>query len=208
MNSNTPPFPPIRKENTYSPNQGQHNSQGSNQQQQVIMNEGIRSPQVRAISSTGEQLGILSTREALDLAYSESLDLVVISMQNPPVAKIMDYGKFKFEKEKEEKDKKKKSKLQSVFKELKISSRIDPHDLQVKIKWMSKWLEEGSKVRIVLPLKGRETQFPELARDVLRTVMDALTEVGKPDLSPPIRQEGRMFSLQLSPITPAGTKKV
>ncbi len=167
--------------------------------QQVIMNEAIRSQSVRLISSSGEQLGIVPTREALDKARSENLDLVVIGMQQPPVAKIMDYGKFKFEKEKEEKEKKKKSKAQSIFKELKLSQRIDEHDLQIKEKWICKWLEEGSKVRVIVQMKGRETQHPDLARKLLQSVLKATEEFGKPDQTPAIKQEGRVFSLQLAP---------
>ncbi len=167
---------------------------------QPIMNEAIRSPNVRLIGSAGEQLGVVGTREALERALSEGLDLVVISMQQPPVAKIMDYGKFRFEKEKEEKEKKKKSKSQSVFKELKFSPRIDEHDLHIKIKWMIKWLEEGHKVRALVQMKGRETQHPELARQLLQTVLQTTAEVGKPDQVPPIKQEGRIMSLQLAPI--------
>jgi len=165
-----------------------------------FVNEAIRSPQVRLISSSGEQLGIVSTREALDKARAEDLDLVVIGMQTPPVAKIMDYGKFKFEKEKEEKERKKKSKSQSSVKELKLSCRIDEHDLQIKEKWVVKWLEEGSKVRVVVQLKGREIQHPELARQLLQKILQVTAEVGKPDQTPAIKQESaRMFSLQVAP---------
>jgi translation initiation factor IF-3 len=188
------PLPP-RPNNQYPQNRF---SQGN--ANQPLVNEAIRSPNVRLISSTGEQLGIVPTREALEKARSEGLDLVVIGVQQPPVAKIMDYGKFKFEKEKEEKEKKKRSKSQSVFKELKLSSRIDEHDLQIKEKWICKWLEEGSKVRVVVQMKGREMQHPELARKLLQSVLAATIEHGKPDQTPPIKQEGRMFSLQLAPI--------
>lgn len=166
-----------------------------------MVNEAIRSPQVRLISSSGEQLGIVSTREALDKARAEDLDLVVIGMQTPPVAKIMDYGKYKFEKEKEEKEKKKKSKSQSTMKELKMSCRIDEHDLHIKEKWICKWLEEGHKVRVLVQMKGREMQHPELARKLLQIILQGTAELGKPDQTPPIKQEGKMFSLQLAPIT-------
>ncbi len=167
---------------------------------QSLLNEGIRAKEVRLISSTGEQLGIIATREALDRAKAEDLDLVVIGVQTPPVAKIMDYGKFKFEKEKEEKEKKKKSKSQSLMKELKLTARIDIHDLQIKEKQACGWLEEGCKVRIVVKLKGRELQHPENARKLLQHVLEATVDFGKPDQTPPIKQEGQMFSLQLAPI--------
>ena len=167
---------------------------------QSLLNEGIRAKEVRLISSTGEQLGIISTREALDRAKAENLDLVVIGVQTPPVAKIMDYGKFKFEKEKEEKEKKKKSKSQSLMKELKLTARIDIHDLQIKEKQACGWLEEGCKVRVVVKLKGRELQHPENARKLLQHVLGATVDFGKPDQTPPIKQEGQMFSLQLAPL--------
>lgn len=169
---------------------------------QPMVNDAIRAPQVRLISSTGEQLGIVSTRDALDKARSEDLDLVVIGQQSPPVAKIMDYGKYKFEKEKEEKERKKKSKAQSVFKEIKMSARIDGHDVQVKLKWILKWLEEGNKVRVVVQMRGREMQHPEIARKLLQNILEATAEFGKPDQTPAIKQEGKMFALQLAPTNP------
>jgi translation initiation factor IF-3 len=184
------------------PNQFQNNRSQGNFQNQPQINEAIRSPNVRLISSSGEQLGIVPTREALDQAKAEGLDLVVIGMQQPPVAKIIDYGKYKFEKEKEDKERKKKSKAQSVFKELKLSARIDEHDLKIKEKWICKWLEEGSKVRVVVQMKGREMQHPELARKVLQSVLVATNEFGKSDQVPAIRQEGRTFNIQLAPHLP------
>jgi translation initiation factor IF-3 len=179
--------------------QGPANPRNPNQ---PLINEAIRTPQVRLISSSGEQLGVVNTREALEQARSEDLDLVVIGVQqNPPVAKIMDYGKFRFEKEKEEKEKKKKSKAQSVFKEVTMSARIDEHDVMVKLKWVTRWLEEGNKVRITVKMRGREMQHPEIPRKLLQKILEAVGEVGKPDQTPPIKQEGKMFSLQLAPNT-------
>ncbi|MDX1919821.1 MAG: translation initiation factor IF-3 [Candidatus Caenarcaniphilales bacterium] len=193
---NNPPGPPILR-----PPGGPHNQAPRNlNPNQPLVNEAIRTPQVRLISSSGEQLGIVATRDAMDKARSEDLDLVVIGMQqSPPVAKIMDFGKYKFEKEKEEKERKKKSKAQSVFKEIKMSARIDDHDIQVKLKWVLKWLEEGNKVRVVVQMRGREMQHPEIPRKLLQGILEATAEVGKPDQMPPIKQEGKMFSLQLAP---------
>jgi translation initiation factor IF-3 len=199
-NQPKPPQRPFQGSPTPAGNQG--NFQQKQSANQVFINEAIRSPKVRLISSTGEQLGIVSTRDALDQAKQEDLDLVVISMQNPPVAKIMDYGKYKFEKEKEEKEKKKKSKSQSVLKELKMSPRIDEHDLQVKERWICKWLEEGNKAKVVVQLKGRELQHPELARKLLSRILEVTAEFGKSENQPAIRQEGKTFNIQLSPLNP------
>ncbi|MDJ0625026.1 MAG: translation initiation factor IF-3 [Candidatus Caenarcaniphilales bacterium] len=174
--------------------------QRTNNPNQPLMNEAIKAPQVRLIGSDGQQHGIISTRDAIQQARNEDLDLVVIGMQNPPVAKIMDYGKYKFEKEKEEKEKKKKSKAQSVFKEVKMSARIDEHDKLVKQKWIQRWLEEGNKVRVVVQMRGREMQHPEIPRNILKGFLENLAEIGKPDQAPAIKQEGRMFSLHLAPV--------
>ncbi|MDX1917930.1 MAG: translation initiation factor IF-3 [Candidatus Caenarcaniphilales bacterium] len=172
----------------------------ANRRERPNINEAIRTPNVRLISSSGEQLGILPTHQALQKAREEGLDLVVIGTQTPPVAKIMNYGKYKFEQEKQEKENKKRSKLQSVMKEVKLSPRIDEHDLMVKEKKVWEWLAEGHKVRIVAMLRGREMQHPELARQLLEKILANAAEYGKPDRLPAIRQEGKFFNLQLNPL--------
>ena len=150
-----------------------------------LINENIRSAQVRLISSSGEQVGVIDTKEALRQAEEENLDLVLISTnQEIPVAKIINYGKFKFEKEKQEKEKKKKSKQQASYKELKIRPRIEKHDLEIREKWIKKWLEEGSKVKVIAILRGREIQHPKLAQQVLKGVIESVAEFGKPDQDP------------------------
>ena len=168
----------------------------------VPMNENIRDREVRLLSATGEQLGIVQTRTALEMAEEQGLDLVVIGAnQSPPVAKIMDYGKYKFEQEKQEKENRKKSKTQSVYKQVKLSSRIDPHDLTVKIKKMEEWILDGDRVQIVVQMKGREVQHPELAVELLTRILELVTPFAKSERTPPIKSEGRTFSLHLIPLS-------
>jgi len=182
--------------------QKKRNSQFNRRPRRLVdlINENIRNAKVRLISSSGEQVGVIDTKDALKMAREENLDLVLINTsQEVPVAKIIDYGKFKFEKDKQEKEKKKKSKQQALYKELKIRPRIEKHDLEIREKWIKKWLEEGNKVRVVAILRGREIQHPKLAQQVLQGVINSVEEFGKPDQDPPIVREGKIFSLNLVP---------
>ncbi len=191
------PRPPYQSNR---PNQFNQQQQNKNRND-FLMNERIRFPELRVISSTGEQLGIMKTYEALRLAKDEDLDLVVISPnQKPPIAKILDYGKYKFEKEKHEKEQKKKTKNQNALKELKLTPRIDPHDLEVKIRKINEWLEEGNKVRIVIAMRGREIQHTEISIELLQNILKETSEHGKSDRTPAIKQEGKSFSIQLVPL--------
>ncbi len=164
------------------------------------INDYIKAPQLRLISSSGEQLGIVDTPEALRMALEENLDLVVIGFQDPPVAKILNYGKYKFEKEKQDRENKKKTKQQSVLKEIKMSVRIDDHDLNVKVKSISGWLDEGCKVRVAVQMRGREAQHPEIGKSILHRIIELCAPSGKPDKLPAIREEGRFFTINLTPL--------
>ena len=127
--------------------------------QETRVNEEIREKEVRLISSEGEQLGVVPTRKALEMAAEQSLDLVEISPNSKPVVcKILDYGKFKFEKGKKEKEAKKKQKV-IVVKEIKLKPRIDTHDLQIKIKHAHEFIAEGNKVKVNVVLSGREKVY-------------------------------------------------
>lgn len=120
------------------------------------MNRQIQASQLRVVSDSGEQLGVMSLADALRAASDRGLDLVEISPQaDPPVAKIIDYGKFKYEKEKAYKENKRKQKL-IVVKEIKIKPQIDKHDLSIKKKRVLVFLEEGKKVKVILVLRGRQ----------------------------------------------------
>lgn len=135
-----------------------------------LINEGIRAKEVRLIDDEGGNQGVVSTSDALNMAYDKGLDLVVISPnQSPPVAKILDYGKYKFESEKKAKEAKKKQHTVEV-KEIKMRYKIDIHDYNVRIKNIKKFLAAGNKVKIVIMLRGREIQHSGLAFDLLKRV--------------------------------------
>jgi translation initiation factor IF-3 len=161
------------------------------------INEQIRVREVRLIRDEGEQQGILSTLEALELAKSAGLDLVEVAPQaNPPVVKIMDYGKFKFENEKKVRDSKKKQKLLKL-KEIRMQPKIDEHDLDFKSKHVREFLGEGNKVKVTVRFRGRELAHTELGLDVLKDVLARLE--GEYVMDKPPAMEGRFMSMVLSP---------
>ena len=140
---------------------------GTSKSDEPRMNEKIRAKEIRVVGEEGEQLGILDTKEALALASEKGLDLVEISPNaEPPVCKIMDYGKFRFEKLKKDKENKKKQK-QVVVKELRIKPHIDEHDMNTKISHIKKFLEKDHKVKVSLRLLGREKAHADTAIKVL-----------------------------------------
>lgn len=141
-----------------------------------VMNERIRSQEVRLIDDEGTNHGIISTSDALTMATEKDLDLVLISPeQDPPVAKILDYGKHKFESEKRAKDAKKKQHTVEL-KEVKMRYKIDTHDYDVKIKNIKRFLAAGNKVKIMVMLKGREIQHAHLAFGLVDRIIEALSE--------------------------------
>ena len=140
------------------------------------MNERIRSKEVRLIDENGENLGVIETAKALQMAYDKDLDLVVISPnQNPPVAKILNYGKYKFEAEKKAKEAKKKQRVVEI-KEIKLRYKIDTHDYNVRMKSIKKFLEEGNKVKVVVMLRGREMQHSHLAFELANRIVADLAD--------------------------------
>ena len=141
------------------------------------MNEKIRSKQVRVVGEEGEQLGILDTSEALATAQEKGLDLVIISPNaEPPVCKMMDYGKFRFEKLKKDKENKKKQKL-IAFKVLRIFPHIDEHDMNTKISQIKKFIEKEHKVKVSLRLLGREKAHADTAIKVLDEIASHFEEI-------------------------------
>ena len=164
----------------------------------VLMNEKIRSKEVRLIGKDGENIGIIETSKALKMAYAEDLDLVVISAnQAPPVAKILNYGKYKYEQEKKAKEAKKKQHTVEV-KEVKIRYKIDTHDYMVRIKNIKKFISQGNKVKVVVMLRGREMQHASLAFDLAnRFIEDLKTEPLVVEKKPML--EGRNVTLYLGP---------
>ncbi|MDR1443337.1 MAG: translation initiation factor IF-3 [Treponema sp.] len=163
------------------------------------INEQIRVREVRLIRDEGERQGIISTLEALEIAKSLSLDLVEVAPQaNPPVVKILDYGKFKFENEKKVRDSKKKQKLLKL-KEIRMQPKIDEHDLDFKSKHVREFLGEGNKVKVTVRFRGRELAHTELGLEVLKDVLARVEGEYVMDKAPAM--EGRFMSMVLSPKT-------
>jgi translation initiation factor IF-3 len=132
---------------------------------------------VRVIDSTGKQLGIMSTREALALATEQELDLVEVAPNaDPPVCRLMDYGKYLYEKQKRERESRKAQK-QIEVKELRLRPKTDEHDINVVISRIRKFAKEGAKIRVRIRFRGREMQHPEVARSLLERVANDTADV-------------------------------
>lgn len=128
-------------------------------------------------SATGEQLGIMATRDALQLAEEQHLDLVEVAPKaKPPVCRIMDFGKYRYEQQKRDKEAKKKQKVITI-KEVKLRPNIEQHDFDVKLKNALRFIEEGNKVKVTIMFRGREMSHQELGRDVLRRVAEKLKDL-------------------------------
>lgn len=161
------------------------------------MNQEIRVPKVRVITQTGEQLGVLTLHEALDLAREQGLDLVeIVPTAVPPVCKIIDYGKFRYDQTKREKESKK-SQHQVKVKELKFSPNISEHDLDVKMRQAKDFLEKGNKVKISCVFRGREMMHPEFGDRILSKLMQDLQEISTCEA--PAKMFGRMMTMVLAP---------
>jgi translation initiation factor IF-3 len=155
--------------------------------------------EVRLIREGNEQQGIMPTIEALAIAREQNLDLVEVAPQaNPPVVKIMDYGKFKFENEKKVRDSKKKQKLLKM-KEIRMQPKIDEHDMDFKSKHIQEFLGEGNKVKVTVRFRGRELAHTELGLEVLKDMLKRIEGSYVMDKSPAM--EGRFMSMVLSPKT-------
>lgn len=164
------------------------------------MNERIRSREVRLIKEDGENLGVVPTLEALKMAQNVDLDLVIISPnQEPPVAKILNYGKYRYELEKKAKEAKKKQHTVEI-KEVKMRYKIDVHDYQVRIKSVKKFIAQGNKVKVIVMLRGREMQHANLAFDLINRFLADLEDEPIVVENKP-RLEGRNVTLFLAPQT-------
>jgi translation initiation factor IF-3 len=160
-------------------------------------NEKITASEVRVISSTGEQLGIISIREALNHAEDEGYDLVEVSPDaKPPVCKIIDYGKLKYREQKSKKEAKKKQKTIEV-KEIKMRPGIDIHDYQVKVKALNKFISGGNKVKVSMRFRGREMEHQNLGFDLLKKLTNEVAEYAKVEVPP--KGEGRQIMMILVP---------
>jgi len=163
------------------------------------INKQIRVREVRVIDHEEKQLGVMPTPQAIELAQEVGADLVEVAPQaNPPVCKILDYGKYKFELEKKRKEAKKKQK-QLKLKEIRMQPKIEKHDLEFKTKHVSDFLEEGNKVKVTVRFRGREMAHTELGRDVLMQILANLDELGtKYNVDRKPQMEGRFMSMILS----------
>jgi translation initiation factor IF-3 len=165
------------------------------------INEGVRVREVRLIDADGNQKGIVPTFEALQMARDAGLDLVEIAPQaQPPVCKLLDYGKYKFELEKKVREARKHQK-QIRIKEIRMQPKIDGHDLEFKTRHIQEFLDEGNKVKVTVRFRGRELAHTELGRDVLDKILQMLGDTFI--LEKPAQMEGRTMSLLLNP---KGTK--
>ena len=163
-----------------------------------------RSKQVRVIGADGEQVGVISLISALEMAYDKGFDLVLIAPQgDPPVCRIMDYGKFRFERDKKEKEARKKQQTVEV-KEIQLSCRIDTHDFETKVNHARKFLTAGNKVKVILRFKGREMSHQELGREMLSRFQEACQDLGSVDKKPTL--EGKFMSMMVNPLKPTAKK--
>ena len=161
------------------------------------LNDEIRDSEVRLIGSTGEQLGIMSAAQALEIADEKGLDLVKISPQaKPPVCKLMDYGKFRFEQSKREKEARKNQHVVEI-KEVRISPGIDVGDFNTKLKNAQKFLSEGNRVKVSVRFRGREMAHTEIGRDLLLKFAEQTRDVANLEKDP--KMEGRSMSIFLAP---------
>jgi translation initiation factor IF-3 len=161
------------------------------------VNEDIRSPQVRLIDQDGEMQGVMTAREAVQRAYAVGLDLLEISPNaDPPVVKILDFGKFKYEQQKKKNEARKKQKVIEI-KEIKVRPNIDENDYQVKMRAMNSFIDEGDKVKVTLRFRGREMAHQEIGVRVLERIRSEMDPVTKVEQMP--RMENRQMVMVLSP---------
>ncbi|MEG4281652.1 translation initiation factor IF-3 [Microcoleus sp. A006_D1] len=161
------------------------------------INENIRYPRIRVIDTDGAQLGILTPAEALRLAEEKELDLVLVSDKaDPPVCRVMDYGKYKFEQEKKAREAKRKQHTADV-KEVKMRYKIEEHDYQVRLKLADRFIKSGDKVKATIMFRGREIQHSNLAEDLLKRMATDLQEIAEVQQAP--KKEGRSMMMLLSP---------
>ncbi len=164
----------------------------------ININEKIRAREVRLIDDVGNQLGIVPTFEALRTAREKELDLVEVAPKSqPPVCKIMDYGRFKYQLAKKAQEARKKQSIVQI-KELKLSLKIEEHDLQFKIKHVRQFLEDGDKVKIILMFRGREVLHVDMGEKLAQKIVDAVKDVGELEQKP--KFDGRNIVMIFAPI--------
>ena len=165
----------------------------------LMINGQIRDKEIRLISNTGEQLGIMSARDAQKIADDKNLDLVKISPNaKPPVCKIMDYSKYKFDLAKKEKEAKKKQKVIET-KEVRLSPSIDTHDVETKVKNAIKFLKAGNKVKVSIRFRGREMARQDAAIEIMKNFAEKVSEFGQIEKEP--KMEARTMAMFIGPKT-------
>jgi translation initiation factor IF-3 len=172
---------------------------------QVRINEAIRAPRVRLIDEDGSQVGIKQTSEALEYAFSKNLDLVEVAAQaDPPVARVMDYGKYKYEQEQKAKLARK-HQSQIHIKEIKLRPKIGKHDYETKKGHVVRFLNQRAKVKVTIMFRGRETTHPERGRDLLMRLAEDVGELGIIEQQPIL--DGRNMTMVLGPTKAAGATR-
>jgi translation initiation factor IF-3 len=170
----------------------------------VRINADIRVANVRLVDSEGEQIGIMPTAQALEVADEQDLDLVEVSPEaDPPVCRIMDYGKYKFKQRTRKRQAKKHQRI-VVLKEIRMRPKIESHDFGFKVDHIRKFLNHGDRVRVTIQFRGREMAHPELGNNLLARVVEELGEIAIVDHVP--KREGRVLFLMLSPAPSHGGK--
>ena len=165
---------------------------------QVRINRAIRVKEVRVIDPEGKQLGILPIHEALRIAATFELDLVEVSPKSePPVCRIMDYGKFKYQQQKKAHDAKKKQAVIHL-KEVKMRPKTEEHDFQFKLRHIESFLKEGNKIKVTVVFRGRELAHPDLGRNMVNRIVEGIKEIGKVEQE--AKFEGRNFIMILAPL--------
>jgi translation initiation factor IF-3 len=162
------------------------------------INDRIRAREVRLVAADGEQLGVMPLPDALAIATEQGLDLVEVAPNaEPPVCRVMDFGKFKYEQDQRRKESRRKA-TNIIIKEMKFRPKIDPHDYETKMKHVERFLEEGSKVKLTIMFRGREMAHPELGLRILERVAEQVNELAMVESAP--RQDGRNMTMVLNPI--------
>ena len=172
---------------------------------QARINEMIRAPKVRLVDDDGSQIGVKDTNEAREYAWAKNLDLVEVAAQaDPPVAKVMDYGKYRYEQEQKAKLARK-HQVSVNIKEIKLRPKIGIHDYNTKKGHVERFLNQRAKVKVTIMFRGRETTHPERGRDLLLRLAEEVKEIGQVE-SPPLL-DGRNMVMMLGPTKSAGVKK-
>lgn len=172
--------------------------------EEILTGDRNERSQIRVIGAEGEQLGVMTVRNALESAYDKGLDLVLISPQaTPPVCKILDYGKFRFDREKKKKEQKK-SQTRVEVKEIQLSCHIDTNDFNTKANNARRFLQAGNKVKVLVFFKGRQMAHQDIGRQLLERFRTSVSDLGTVDKDPVL--EGRSLSMLVSPVKPTAAK--